>query len=53
MTMPRKAGIMTKKTGEFTEHVYVEPEPAPPPDTTMEEYLIDLDFRLSNIELGL
>ena len=40
-------------TGIFTEPVYVEPEPVPPPDTTMEEYLIDLDFRLSNIELGL
>lgn len=40
-------------TGEFTEPVYVEPEPDPLPDTTMEEYLIDLDFRLSNIELGL
>lgn len=39
--------------GEFTEPVYIEPEPDPLPDTTMEEYLIDLDFRLSNIELGL
>lgn len=41
------------ETGEFTEPVYVEPEPEPLPDTMLEEYLIDLDFRLSNIELGL
>lgn len=42
-----------EETGVFTEPVYIEPEPEPLPDTTMEEYLIDLDFRLSNIELGL
>ncbi len=30
------------------------PEPEPePPEPTIEEYLIDLDFRLSMIELGL
>lgn len=41
------------ETGEFIEPVYVDPEPEPLPDTTIEEYMIDLDFRISNIELGL
>lgn len=40
-------------TGEFTEPVYVEPEPEPLPDTTIEEYILDIDFRVCNLELGL
>lgn len=40
-------------TGEFTEPVFVEPEPEPTPDTTIEEYILDIDFRVCNLELGL
>lgn len=40
------------ENGEWSEEKYPPPEPAPEPVISMEDYLLDLEFRLSILEMG-
>lgn len=40
------------ENGEWSEEKYPPPEPTPEPVISMEDYLLDLEFRLSILEMG-